>query len=68
MDNKVLRGELKWKVMTELGRQNVQKVTLENIMSIEKERNMLYRAVYNPRTRLPADIPAIFITTVLCGV
>lgn len=42
--------------------------SLENIMGREEERSMLYRAVYNWRTRLPADFPAIFITTVLCRV
>lgn len=42
--------------------------SLDNIMGREEERNTLYRAVYNSRTRLPADFPAIFIMTVLCGV
>ena len=37
--------------------------SLENIISREEERDMLYRAAYNSRTRLPADFPAIFITT-----
>lgn len=40
---------------------------LENLEGREEERNTLYRAVYNSRTRLPADFHAIFITTVLCG-
>lgn len=40
----------------------------EDTMGREKERNTLYGAVYNSRTRLPADFPAIFIMTVLCGV
>lgn len=42
--------------------------SLENVMGREEERSMLYRAVYNWGTRLPADFPAVFITTVLCGV
>lgn len=40
----------------------------KNIMVREEARNTLYRAVYNSRTRLSADFPAIFITTVLCRV
>lgn len=41
--------------------------SLEDTKSREEERDMLYGAVYNLRTRLPADFPTIFITTVLCG-
>lgn len=43
--------------------------SLENIMEREEESNMLYAAVYNSRTRLPADfLPAIFIIHCLMGV
>lgn len=56
-DDRIREGELKE------GDSNI-----ENIMGREEERSMSYRAVYNWRTRLPADFPAISITTVLCGV
>lgn len=42
---------------------------VENIMEREEGKNMLYAAVYNSKTRLPADfLPAIFITHCLMGV